>query len=149
MLNWIIVAFVEYYGFMIVVLIIKHLNLTHQLPKRFKLALFMFFFLVPFMLFWNIYGNFMIRQEMFKVEAPYQARGSGKQPIIVDPCEDGDCIPGIIINGTIANHTVTITEDGHGGVVITTEDGDDNVGPSPINIKEITTEGDIGYPKYN
>ena len=110
----------------------------------------MFFFLVPFMLFWNIYGNFMIRQEMFKVEAPYQPRGTDTQPTIVDPCEGGDCIPEIIINKTIGNHTVTITDryGGHGTVVITTEDDDDNVGPSPaINIKEITTEGDNGYPK--
>ena len=28
-LNWIIVAFVQYYGFMILVLILKNLNLTH------------------------------------------------------------------------------------------------------------------------
>jgi len=116
----------------------------------------MVFFVVPFMFFWNLYGNFMIKQEMFKVEGPYSSSGSGKQPMIADPCADGSCIPNTIINGTIANHTVTIKEDEHGKVVITCEDDEgrscsdnDKAGPLPIHIKEITRDDDNGYPNLN
>ena len=33
---------------------------------RFRLAIFMVGFFIPFMLGWNIYGNQMIKQEYFK-----------------------------------------------------------------------------------
>lgn len=117
----------------------------------------MAFALVPFMFFWNLYGNFMIEANMFKVEASSTYHtGTGTQPMIVDPCADGSCIPGTIINGTIANHTVTIKEDENGKVIITTYDDEDNDktdGSLPYHIKEITIDdylnGNGGYPKSN
>jgi len=76
----------------------------------------------------------MIKQEMFRTDESYLPRATDKQP--VDPCSDGDCIPGTIINGTIvANHTVTIKGDGRGTVVITCDDEGDEGGASQIHCK--------------
>ena len=50
---------------------------TQDVPRtkkiRFKFALFLLFCLIPFMLIWNLYGNFMIKQEYFKVSKPHSA----------------------------------------------------------------------------
>ena len=117
----------------------------------------MAFLVVPFMFVWNLYGNFMIKQEMFKVEGPYQSSTTGRSgapPIIADPCAEGGCIPGTIINGTIANHTVTIKEDENGRVVISYDDDEpheynNETGTSPVEIKHTGISYDHGHIKID
>jgi len=40
-------------------------DIPRVLVKRFKIALWMTFALVPFMLAWNLYGNVMIKEDYF------------------------------------------------------------------------------------
>ena len=73
MLRWISVSFVNYFSFLLIFLSIAYLKTEVQriLKRRFKLTIFLAGVLVPFMLIWNIYGNFMIRSDYFTDYADY------------------------------------------------------------------------------
>jgi hypothetical protein len=53
---------------MIIGMIYAHRRDTPQSKRcSFRSGIFMFFFFVPFMLGWNLYGNLMIKSDYFKV----------------------------------------------------------------------------------
>jgi len=69
-LTWITLSFFNYYGFLVItyVIVLMSANDERQKTKRFKFSLFMLCLFVPFMLVWNMYGNFMIHQDYFAMD---------------------------------------------------------------------------------
>lgn len=69
-LTWISLSFFNYFGFMVFSYIIFLMPSETELQKRkrFKFSLAMVLAFVPFMILWNMYGNFMIKQDYFKVD---------------------------------------------------------------------------------
>ena len=89
-LTWIILSFVNYYGFILLTLIIiKFQGETSSiLTKRFKIGVFMTFILVPFMLSWNLYGNFMIKNEYFTYkQTQTKNMTNSTEPGVIEPTE--------------------------------------------------------------
>ena len=53
--------------------------------KRFKMALFMFCLLIPFIFFVNLYGNIMIKAEYFQIDLPNSGSKNSVINNILDP----------------------------------------------------------------
>ena len=68
-LVWISFSYFNFYSLIGLVFGINSLS-GYDIPKiltrRFKVTVLLAFFLVPFMFSWNMYGNFMIKQEYFR-----------------------------------------------------------------------------------
>ena len=66
-LTWLTISFINYFFFlMVTVYLVQSRDETPRFAKkRFRIAVFLTFLLVPFMLTWNLYGNLMIKNEYF------------------------------------------------------------------------------------
>ena len=51
------------------IMIMSQVDSPRSKRTRFRVAVFMVFVLVPFMIFWNFYGNALIKSEDFKTNA--------------------------------------------------------------------------------